>query len=119
MLVYRFEYKPKKVKTEHDKKAKKRKHEYEEDEEDEVLDSFHINLINAFSYSPGWFGVSRFILFSSLVSGRQAQKEDKRQEGIRGKEIQKRGGGKVEMVSSFWQQIVLFLMKLHTQATEK
>ncbi|XP_068603273.1 DNA topoisomerase 1 [Brachionichthys hirsutus] len=27
-----FEYKPKKVKTEHDKKAKKRKHEYEEDE---------------------------------------------------------------------------------------
>lgn len=36
MFVYRFENKPKKVKTEHDKKAKKRKHEYEEDEEDEV-----------------------------------------------------------------------------------
>ena len=35
-FVYRFVYKPKKVKTEHDKKAKKRKHEYEDDEEDEV-----------------------------------------------------------------------------------
>lgn len=36
IFVHRFEYKPKKVKTEHDKKAKKRKHEYEDDEEDEV-----------------------------------------------------------------------------------
>lgn len=35
-VVYRFEYKPKKVKVEHDKKAKKRKHEYEDDEEEEV-----------------------------------------------------------------------------------
>ncbi|KAM6929978.1 DNA topoisomerase I, mitochondrial [Lycodopsis pacificus] len=32
-----FEYKPKNVKTEHDKKAKKRKHEDEEDEEDEDI----------------------------------------------------------------------------------
>ncbi|TDH10476.1 hypothetical protein EPR50_G00075450 [Perca flavescens] len=32
-----FVYKPKKVKTEHDKKAKKRKHEYEDDEEDEDI----------------------------------------------------------------------------------
>lgn len=37
MFVCRFEYKPKKVKTEHDKKAKKRKHEYEDDGEDEVF----------------------------------------------------------------------------------
>uniref|UniRef100_UPI003AAF7FEE DNA topoisomerase 1 isoform X5 n=1 Tax=Centroberyx gerrardi TaxID=166262 RepID=UPI003AAF7FEE len=32
-----FEYKPKKVKTENDKKAKKRKQEYEEDDEDEDI----------------------------------------------------------------------------------
>lgn len=69
--VYRFEYKPKKVKTEHDKKAKKRKHEYEEDEEDEVYFVFHITLMNMLSYSPGWlissFMFSSFILFSPLV----------------------------------------------------
>lgn len=44
----------------------------------------------------------RFIVFSSLVSGYQAKKEDKRQKGNRGEEIQKRRRGEVEMVSSFW-----------------
>lgn len=40
-LACRFDCKPKKVKTEHDKKSKKRKHEYEEeDEEEEVVNVF-------------------------------------------------------------------------------
>lgn len=61
------------------------------------------------------FVFSRFILFSSLVLGHQAQKEDKRQKGNGGKESQKRRRGEVEMVRSLWGQIVLFLRKLHTK----
>lgn len=36
LTVYRFDYKPKKVKVEFDKKAKKRKYEYGDDEDEEV-----------------------------------------------------------------------------------
>lgn len=35
MFARRFVSKPKKIKTEHDKKSRKRKHEYEEEEEEE------------------------------------------------------------------------------------
>lgn len=37
-----------------------------------------------------------------FVSGHQAQKEVKRQKGNRGEETEKRRGGEVEMVRSFW-----------------
>lgn len=75
-------------------------------------------LMNTFSYSPGCCLCSPD-LFCSLrflhILGHQAQKEDKRQKGNRGKESQKRRRGEVEMVRSFWGQIVLFLRKLHTK----
>lgn len=35
-ILFRFEYKPQKIKTENGKKAKKRKQEYEDEEEEEV-----------------------------------------------------------------------------------
>lgn len=40
VFACRSDYKPKKVKTEHDKKSKKRKHEYEEEDEDEEEEVF-------------------------------------------------------------------------------
>lgn len=75
VFVSRLEYKPKKVKTEHDKKAKKRKHDYEEDEEEEEV--FFKHLMYLLSSSRLERLLFSFIMFS-LLSGSEAQKEDKR-----------------------------------------
>lgn len=59
MFAYRFVYRPKKIKTEHDKKSKKRKHEYEEEEEEEDDNDEEVFMVGVF------FGVYAFI-FSML-----------------------------------------------------
>lgn len=52
MFACRFAYKPKKIKTEHDKKSKKRKHEYEEEEDDNDEEVFMFFLgVYAFIFS--------------------------------------------------------------------
>lgn len=54
MFDRRFVSKPKKIKTEHDKKSRKRKHEYEEEEEEddneeeEVFMSFFLVFMSSF-----------------------------------------------------------------------
>lgn len=72
VFVRRFASKPKKIKTEHDKKSRKRKHEYEEEEEEEddneeeeVFMSFFWCLCLHFKRAWGLFFQDLF----SLVSG--------------------------------------------------
>lgn len=54
-LACRFDCKPKKVKTEHDKKTKKRKHEYEEEDEEEEVFNVFCWLCLHFQHAGGLF----------------------------------------------------------------
>lgn len=72
MFARRFVSKPKRMKTEHDKKSRKRKHEYEEEEEEEddneeeeVFMSFFWCLCLHFKRARGLFFQDLF----SFVSG--------------------------------------------------
>lgn len=87
LFVSRYEYKPKKVKTEHDKKAKKRKHEYEDDEEDEVIMFCKFTWWRHSQIFQAWMPSNVFLClyFFKDIKPKKKTKDKKVTEGKKGK----------------------------------